>query len=196
MTNEEFIKSISEDGEEWRNVTGYEKSYLISNYGKLISIKRKTPIRIKSKISTEGYEHVALSLNGKIQWTSIHRLVALMFIPNPENKPQVDHIDRNRSNNIYTNLRWCTGSENMLNPLTRKILRLINKGRERIKMHKPVVCLKNGKVIHTFYKMNLCEQFGFERSAVTKCCKHKKKTYKGYEFLYLDEYQLLYEQSK
>jgi hypothetical protein len=83
----------------------------------------------------------------------------------------------------------------MLNPLTRDVLRPINKGRERIEMHKPVVCLKDGKVIHTFYKMNLCEQFGFERSSVTKCCKHKKKTHKGYEFLYLEEYQLLYEQS-
>lgn len=78
---------------------------MISNYGKLVSIKRKKPIQIKSKISTEGYEHAALFLNGKRQWISIHRLVALMFIPNPENKPQVDHIDRNRANNIYTNLR-------------------------------------------------------------------------------------------
>lgn len=191
MNKEEFIKMISEDGEEWRNVVGYEGEYLISNLGKLISLKRKEPFRIKSKVSTEGYEHVVLYLNGVKQFTSIHRLVALAFIPNPENKPQVDHIDRNRLNNVYTNLRWCTGSENMLNPLTRDVLKPINKGREHPNVHKSVVCLKDGKLIHTFYKMNLCEQYGFERSSVAKCCKHKKKTYKGHTFLYLDEYNQL-----
>ena len=102
---ETFIKSISEKEEEWKPVIGYEDSYIISNFGKLVSIKRKIPIQIKPKTSTQGYLHVVLYSKGVRRYTSIHRLVALAFIPNPENKPQIDHIDRNRANNVHTNLR-------------------------------------------------------------------------------------------
>lgn len=76
----------------------------------------------------------------------------------------------------------------MLNPLTVEVLKSINTGRERPLIHKPVICLKDNKIIHYFYKMNLCEQHGFERSAVAKCCKHKIKSYRGFTFMYYDEY--------
>lgn len=191
MTKKAFIKSISIKGEEWKDVVGFEGSYLISSFGRVISLKRKSPFLLKPKTSKEGYRDVVLYLHGNKTYVHVHRLVAIAFIANPENKPQVDHIDRNRANNHISNLRWCTCSENMRNPLTIEVLRPINKGRERLNMHKPVVCLKDGILVHEFYKMNLCENFGFERSSVAKCCKHKKKTYKGYTFLYLDEYKQL-----
>ena len=66
---------------------------------------------MKPKINNEG--HVIIKLNTKFY--SLHRLLGLMFIPNPENKPQIDHIDRNPGNNSLENLRWVTRSENNLN---------------------------------------------------------------------------------
>ena len=70
---------------------------------------------MKEKIGEIGYVRVGLTKNKKTKFFLIHRLVAKAFIPNPENKPQVDHFDRNKSNNILCNLRWATRGENQRN---------------------------------------------------------------------------------
>ena len=70
---------------------------------------------LKPQLTNDGYKQVGLCINGKDKKMKIHRLVALTYIPNEDNKPQVDHIDRSRSNNHYTNLRWVTKLENMQN---------------------------------------------------------------------------------
>lgn len=67
-----------------------------------------------------GYMIIQFRINNVVQTHSVHRLVAQAFIPNPENKPQIDHIDGNPSNNVVTNLRWATPKENSNNPITIK----------------------------------------------------------------------------
>lgn len=100
----------------------------MSNLGKVKSLKRKV---ITKNGHYQGYNEkilktsktnncVYLCKNGKIYPRLIYRLVAIAFIPNPENKPCVDHIDTNIKNNTVNNLRWVTQKENCLNPLTRK----------------------------------------------------------------------------
>ena len=80
--------------------------YFISNLGKVYSNKQGVLKELTTFVDGQGnYLLVGFSINGKSKRCLVHRLVAQAFIPNPENKPQVDHIDRNRSNNIYTNLR-------------------------------------------------------------------------------------------
>ena len=64
---------------------------------------------------TEEYKDISLCKDGKQKNTKIHRLVALYFVENPENKPYVDHIDNNKLNNVFTNLRWCSKLENNRN---------------------------------------------------------------------------------
>lgn len=96
--------------EEWRPIKGYER-YEISNQGE---VKNSKTNRILKKDSSRKYYEVALSKNGKVKKFSIHRLVAEMFIPNPENKPQVNHKDGNKLNNNVSNLEWVTISENIL----------------------------------------------------------------------------------
>lgn len=99
---------------EWKTVVYNDKetNYIISNNGDLINTK--TNHLYKRKLSNSGYVMYNLSLGNKIQITMYaHRLVALAFIPNPENKPQVNHIDGNKLNNHISNLEWVTQEENM-----------------------------------------------------------------------------------
>ena len=93
-------------------IEGYE-NYLIFEDGKVININ--TGIEKKHKIDKGGYYCIVLCKDGKQKHFSIHRLIALAFIPNPDNKPCIDHINRNKSDNRIENLRWVTKSENQRN---------------------------------------------------------------------------------
>lgn len=111
----------------WKDIKGFEGKYKISNLGNVKSVYRtinyifnnKPKVRrifektLKKSINKFGYEYVCLSDNCKTQKLKIHRLVAQAFIPNSENKPQVNHIDGNKQNNCVFNLEWCNNSENM-----------------------------------------------------------------------------------
>lgn len=98
--------------EEWRDIPGYESFYQVSNLGNVRSI-RFNKIRNMKSWDSNGYRAVELYLNNNGYTVGVHRLVALAFIPNPENKPEVNHKDRNRSNNNVENLEWVTQSENV-----------------------------------------------------------------------------------
>ena len=117
------IKTL--DGEEWRDVSGYEGLYKISNFGRLLSMPREvprhkngrsiTPMRIRAKIlkpdiDFKGYCKHGLSKNGTVKVFLVHRLVASAFLPNPNNFPQVNYLDCDPSNNRVDNLEWCNQS--------------------------------------------------------------------------------------
>lgn len=103
--------------EVFRPIKGYEGLYEISNFGrvkslpKVIGKRMKTESFLTMRISTQGYAMVSLCKNSRIFNASVHRLVAEAFIPNPENKPTVNHIDGNPLNNDISNLEWATMHE-------------------------------------------------------------------------------------
>jgi hypothetical protein len=95
---------------EWRYITGTNKKYSISNYGEIYSsFSNKI---LKTYDDRKGYQLRSINYPDKQTTTKLHRLVAIHFIPNPENKPQVNHKDMNKSNNRVDNLEWVTDKEN------------------------------------------------------------------------------------
>ena len=111
--------------EEWRDVKGYEGNYMVSNLGRVKSLvgwngnkytKRDKILNpYKQKVGQEYCRLVVkLCKNGKKKDGKVHRLVADAFIPNPENKPNINHKDGNPLNNIASNLEWCTQRENII----------------------------------------------------------------------------------
>lgn len=127
----ERIKSLpmfrvySMPNEEWRDIAGYEGLYQVSNLGRIKSLKAHNKWGIEREallspsIEKKGYKRFYLNKNGKGKTVKLHRIVAFAFIPNPNDKPCVDHIDGNPSNNNASNLRWVTYWENKHNPATR-----------------------------------------------------------------------------
>lgn len=88
------------------------KHRLINNNGEIISTLNGKKKVLSQGVSTRGYKQIGFRQNGKIKVYTIHRLVAEAFIPNPENKPCINHIDTNKFNNNVSNLEWCTYKEN------------------------------------------------------------------------------------
>ena len=105
----------------WQDIKGYEGIYQVSNIGRIKSLARETRNGsckkekiLKTQIDKKGYLTIDLRKNKQRKSYKVHRLVALAFIQNLDNKPQINHIDGNKRNNKIENLEWCTNSENQI----------------------------------------------------------------------------------
>lgn len=94
----------------WKDIDGYDGYYQVSNMGNVRNAIKNKPL--KQQKSRNGYLTVSLTKSNKITTYRVHRLVASAFIPNPGNKPSVNHIDCDPLNNKAENLEWCTAQEN------------------------------------------------------------------------------------
>ena len=97
--------------EEWRAVPGYEGLYEVSNMGNVRNVRRNKLLRLLK--TNNGYIRVFLCKNGIKTGFQVHRLVSEAFIPNPNNLPQVNHKDEDKTNNNVDNLEWCTAKYNL-----------------------------------------------------------------------------------
>lgn len=205
MTNEEFIKSVSLPDEEWRDVVGFEGSYMVSSFGRVASLQRVRRINknfrtlpfkiIKPTIAKCGknYFRVSYILKDRESFKHItaHRLVANHFLPNPDNLPEIDHIDANPLNNKIDNLRWSTRESNQNNPITKQRMSDAKKGTFNNGKSKKVVQLLNGSYIRTFNSSREAGRNGYSEDCVNACCNKKNKSHKGFQFMFLSDYEAL-----
>ena len=160
----------------WKDIEGYEGLYQISNVGR---VKRVETDRILKPLKhTKGYYRVELYKNGSQSKKLIHRLVAQAFIPNTENKPQVNHIDENKTNNVVSNLEWMTAKEN-LNHETHN---------ERMSKTKsiPIIAtnIKTGESTEFYGAKECARQLGLNRGNISSVLKGRRKHTGGYIFEY------------
>ena len=200
-----------ENTEIWKPVVGYEELYEVSNFGRVRSLDRidsnNHPLKgviLKPYISNSGYLLVGLYKQQKRDRKLLHRLVAEAFIPNPENKPEIDHINTIKTDNTVflnedgsidyekTNLRWTTRKENINNPLTKTKMRINarkpSKGKYGKKHHrsKPIIQYdKEGNFIKEWECANDVERvLGISNKHIGSVCLGKRKSCGGYIWKY------------
>lgn len=151
-------------------------SYYISNFG---NIKHDNNF-LKKCIHSNGYEQVNIRIGNKYVTKLIHRLVAVAFIPNPDNKPCVDHIDGNKRNNYVSNLRWVTPVENANNIITKK------RSIENRKSHneKKIVAISGEINVYFNSIIEASIILGVDRTSISKCLKGQRGKAGGYVFKY------------
>lgn len=159
--------------EEWKDILGYEGKYEVSNLGNVRNAKTNS-ILCKS---IDRYCGVKLSKNNIKKFKSIHRLVAESFIPNPNNLPQVNHIDGNKLNNCVNNLEWCTRSENMKHAY--------KFGLEKPTKISPVLQFTiDGSFIKKYQSIKEAQKYNKNCSKIGACCQGMRKTAGGYVWKY------------
>lgn len=155
----------------FKDVPGYEGLYQVSNLGRVKSLNYNHTGKekiLKPGIEQWGYYHIILQKNCIRKKYRLHRLVAEVFLPNPNNFDQVNHKDENKKNNRVDNLEWCTCSYNV-----------------RYSQAKPCACFNDGKLIKVYNTIKETELDGFNPTSVCRCCSGKQNTHRGHEFRYL-----------
>ena len=160
--------------EVWRDIPGYENLYQASNRGRIRSNKT-----ILKQSLVRGYLAVCLCKEKKQKNYYVARLVALTFIPNPNNLPQVNHKDEDKTNNSVENLEWCSAAYNL------------NYGNHNKKMQQSLTNGKTSKPVSQYSLTNslittypstaeASRQTGISNGCINECLHHKRKTAGGY----------------
>lgn len=173
--------------EEWKDIHGYENTYQVSSLGRVRSLRYRNTDKTKIlKISffRTGYARVSLQKNRRSVSKLVHRLVAEAFIPNPENKPQVNHINGDKSDNSIKNLEWMTNSEN-INHYWRKMKNKpyrLSSGRHNDWQWKKVKCVETGEIFPTI--ASAAKSIGVCDKAISQLLQnpHNRHTAGGYHW--------------
>lgn len=155
----------------WKDIKEFEGLYQVSNLGRVKTLNNKKSRKEKiRKIHNDqrGYLIVYLSKNGNGKFYKVHRLVAQTFIENPLNKPQVNHKDECKTNNVWTNLEWVTRKENMnYGTRTQRATNKILEHTKKIKQYD-----LQGNFIKTWNSCHEVEKFfGCPHNSISKCCR-------------------------
>ncbi len=181
--------------EQWKEIIGYEGRYEVSDCGNVRSlicystkrkayILRKHPRLLRPNTTHDGYKRVTLSKEGKMKSFTVHRLVAMAFLPNTDNAPAVNHKDEDITNNHVSNLEWCTNKYNSnYGTLRDRIKSRLNTNHH---LAKQVVQMSlDGKDMATFPSTReAARHFGVRSECITRCCQGKYKQSAGFKWRY------------
>ena len=178
--------------EVWKDIEGYEGLYQISNLGNVKSMnyrgqgyeKNLTP-----KKNNYGRLWVELRKDGEKKQFLIHRLVGFAFIPNPDNLPQINHMDENPQNNCVDNLEWCTGLYNVRYYFERHpgVARERKTPlRRKRKIDKPIAQMSiTGEAIKIWRDVStIVHETGYSQWSITQCCDNNRHTAYGFKWQY------------
>ena len=171
-----------ENKEIWKDCKGYEGKYQVSSLGRVWSVKSQKIMKSFDINKKTGYQGINLiAKNGKKKREYIHRLVALAFLENPNNFPEVNHKDENPRNNALTNLEWCDRKYNVNYGTRNKKV-----GEKNGKKVRQYTC--EGEMVAEYYstfeaerQTNICNQ------NIAKVCRGERNTAGGYVWRYADE---------
>jgi len=183
------------DVEQWKDIPGFEGLYQASSWGRIKGLDRTVPRPNKGKRITyherimsagkneKGYWRLTLSKDSKRKTFRLSRLIALTWVPNPENLPEVNHDNLDKDNNHYLNLSWSTRISNMQHAFkNRKIKRYKNETHPKSKAVKQYDL--QGNLINTFPSVNEAGRQGYDFTRVARVCRGERKTYSGFKWEY------------
>lgn len=182
----------------WKDVEGYEGLYQVSNFGRLKRLNYKNSGKdkiLKAKNHPQGYLFNPLWKNGKRKNYFIHRLVAMAFLDNPNDYPEVNHKDENQANNKVENLEWCTSSYNTKYSRKKHPERYLTsyKGKRTSHVSK-YSCYEvnqlslDGEIIKTWNNIaEIVRETKYNNASITRCCFGKRKTAYGYKWEFADK---------
>ena len=165
----------------WRDIEGFEGKYQVSNTGKVKSLNYRNTGKekiLKGGDNGYGYLKVGLCKDGKEKTCRINRLVAQAFIPNPDNLPEVNHIDKCKTNNCVENLEWCTSQYNTEYSQAKAVI-----GINKI----------SGLILEFPSIREASRVTGTNISSITRCCQGKLKSAKGFYWHYADSEEVDHE---
>ena len=167
---------------EWRDVKGFEGRYLVSSYGRVLSLARNSVLRPLRK--STRYDCVRLyhgGGRGDYEDQLVHRVVANAFLEKPEGICEVNHIDGDRHNNAVTNLEWVSHRENMLHAVSHG---LVDTKMACSAHRKPIVC-SNGRRYESVRSAS--KALGILESCISACAHGRVKTANGYTFSFVEQ---------
>lgn len=192
---------------EWRPVVGLEdyadvsndgqirthERYFINRWGQKVTVQS---VVLKQRVNKCGYMFCNFKKDGKTCTVRVHRAVAMAFVPNPDHKPQVDHIDGDKTNNNVSNLRWCTAKENIEYAIelglrdeaiedfknrrkTIEFAEAVKKGKSKI-----TYCYNENRDLVKIYESvgDAAKEFGCNYNTIGRVCSGKKDCFHGYIF--------------